>query len=165
MIGLELLSQLPTLDAVFVSVGGGGLISGIALYLKMKNPKIEIIGCQASNDCCMYASISAGNIVHDNSFLNTFADGTAGKIEAGSITFEICQKYVDKWVLITEEEIERAVYDILEKERKTVEGAAGLTIAALRKTKNSYEKKNVALIVCGGNIGIDSLNYLLKKYV
>ncbi|XP_047126655.1 L-threonine dehydratase catabolic TdcB [Hydra vulgaris] len=162
-IGLELFSQLPNLDTVFVSVGGGGLISGIALYLKLINPSIEIIGCQAINDCCMHESISAGKLIQNYSYLNTFADGAAGKVEPGSITFEICQKYVDKWVLVNEEDIEKAVYDVLINERKIIEGSAGLTIAALRKTKIA-NNKNVALIVCGGNIGIKSLNYLFEKY-
>lgn len=163
-IGLELLDQLKSLDAVIVPVGGGGLISGIALAIKLHNPNIKVIGCQPKNDCCMFESINAGKILDDNIMASTFSDGTAGRVEPGSVTFEICKNYVDEWVLVEEEDIQRAVFDMMDKQKKIIEGAAGLAVAAARKNQADFKNKNVAVIMCGANIGIESIKYLVNKY-
>ena len=105
------LKHQSNLDAVFVSVGGGGLISGIALYIKLMNPSIKVIGCQHVNDCCMYKCVKADRILDDYTSKQTFSDGTAGDIEPGSVTFDICKQYVDEWEFVEE----RAVYDVLDK--------------------------------------------------
>ena len=120
-IGLELLSQNPSLDVVIVPVGGGGLISGIALAIKLINPSIKIIGCQPKNDCCMYESVKAGRILEDNQMSDTFADGVAGRVEPGSVSFEICQRFVDDWILVSEEDIEKSVYEMLSEGKKLIE--------------------------------------------
>lgn len=163
-IGMELLEQLPELDAIFVSVGGGSMIGGISAYIKACKPSIEIIGCQPVNDSSMYDYVKKGYIMSDNPILDTFSSGTAGRVENGSVTFDLCRKYVDKWVLLEEEEIEQAVFDMLNKEKKVVEGAAGLTVAAIQKVHKDYHKKNVALIICGGNIGVSDIKRLTNKY-
>ena len=111
-IGVELLRQLPEVNVVFVSVGGGGLIGGIAAYLKSVNPRIEVVGCLAENSPVMYACIKAGKII-EVSERPTISDATAGGIEPGSITFELCQRYVDHYVLVSEEEIREAMKLVL----------------------------------------------------
>lgn len=163
-IGHELLEQLPDLDAIFISVGGGGL-SGLSAYLKSVKPNILTVGCQPEQNCGMYKCIDAGYILNDFSFLNdTIADGVAGGVEMGSITFEYCKKFIDKWILTTEEEIEEAVFNMLDKEKKLIEGAAGLPIASLIKMKDELQGKNVVLIICGGNIDISEVMNLCKKF-
>lgn len=163
-IGLELLSQKKNLDAVLVTVGGGGLISGIALYMKLINPNIRVIACQPVNDACMYESIKSGHIVEDNVFHDTISDGSAGRIEPGAVTFDIIQQYVDEWVLLEEGEIEQAIYDLLVHHNKVIEGAAGCVIAGVRKIKDKLQGLNVALVMCGANLGVKNLNYIVKKY-
>lgn len=163
-IGLELLEQLPELDAIIIPVGGGGLVAGIATYIKACKPSIKIIGVQPVNDSSMLESVKKGYILTDNPIKDTFSSGTAGRIEPGSVTFDLCQKYVDDWVLLEEEEIELAVFEMLCKEKKIIEGAAGLTVAAMKKVAKQYENKNVALIICGGNIGVSEIKRLSNKY-
>ena len=164
-LGYELMEQLPDLDAVFISVGGGGLAAGSFAYLKSVKPDIITVGCQPEQNCGMYKCIEAGYVLEDFSFLNdTLADGVAGGIEMGSITFGYCQKFIDKWVLTSEEEIEEAVFNMLDKEKKLVEGAAGLPIASLIKMKDELQGKNVVLLICGGNIDTSKVKDLCDKF-
>ncbi|XP_065063024.1 L-threonine ammonia-lyase-like [Rhopilema esculentum] len=162
-VGLEILEDLPSVDAVFVSVGGGGLISGIATYMKNKNPDIKIIGCQPENSKVMYESVKHGSIL-DIESLETLSDGTAGGLEPGVITFEMCQDLVDEWVLVSEDEISYAVYKMLQEHSKVVEGAAGVAIASFLKTKNQYAGKNVVIVSCGGNISVEKSKYIIDKH-
>ena len=161
-IGLEILEQLPETDAIFVPVGGGGLISGIAGYCKKVNSEIKILGCQPENSAVMYHSIKAGKILEMES-KPTIADGTAGGIEQDSITFDICKANVDRYCLVKESEIKRALYIMLEKHQMMVEGAAGLSIACLIKNKENYKGRNVVLIICGNKMSIDLLQDVLKS--
>ena len=124
-IAVELLDQIGAVDTVFVPVGGGGLISGIAGYLKAVNPQIEVVGCQPRNSCVMYESIKAGHLLEIES-LPTLSDATAGGVEAGSITFELCRDHVDDFVLLEEEEIIDAMRFIYRNEGMAVEGGAAL---------------------------------------
>jgi threonine dehydratase len=150
-IGVELLRQLPDLDAVFVSVGGGGLIAGIASYLKAVNPKIEVVACLPENAPVMYECIKAGKII-DVREKPTLSDATAGGIETGSITFAICQQCVDTYVTVSEEEILTSMKLVLKHHHLIIEGSAGVAVASLLKEKNRYQGKKVALIICGGNV-------------
>ncbi|MBY0434595.1 MAG: threonine/serine dehydratase [Cyclobacteriaceae bacterium] len=150
-IGVELLRQLPSLQAVFISVGGGGLIAGIASYLKAIKPDIEVIGCLPENAPVMYECIKAGKII-DVKEKPTLSDATAGGIEAGSITFEICQQCVDTWTLVSEEEIREAMRLVVKHHHLLVEGSAGVALAALLKEKETYREKQVAVLLCGGNM-------------
>lgn len=150
-IGVELLRQLPDLDAVFVSVGGGGLIAGIASYLKAVNPKIEVVACLPANAPVMYECIKAGKII-DVPEKPTLSDATAGGIEATSITFKICQECVDSYITVSEEEIMASMKLVVKHHHLVIEGSAGVALAALLKEKNRYQEKKVAIIICGGNV-------------
>jgi len=159
-IGIELTRQAPDIDCVVVPVGGGGLIAGIAGYLKSENKNIEIIGCQPENSAVMYESIKAGRIL-DLESKPTISDGSAGGIEENTITFPICQELVDDFILLTEDEIISALKLILEKHYLLVEGAAALSVAAFIKQKNRFEGKNVVLILSGSKISLNTLRHIL----
>jgi len=159
--GVELTQQLPELDTVLIPVGGGGLASGIAGYLKSQNPNTEIIGCQPENSAVMYESVKAGRIL-DLPSQPTISDGSAGGIEADSITFELCQKYLDEFILVSEQEIINALKLLIEKHYLLVEGAAALSIAAFLKEKQRFENKTVALIISGKKIAFDTLKQILS---
>ncbi|XP_072051609.1 putative threonine dehydratase [Amphiura filiformis] len=162
-IGLEIYDTLPEVDAVFVPVGGGGLIAGIAAYLKQAKPSIKIIGCQPAASCVMSESIKAGKIIDIPSY-DTLSDATAGGIEEGAVTFDFCRSLVDEWVMVSEKEISDAVYLILEKHHKLIEGAAGVSVASFLKTAQAYEGKNVVIISCGANIGMDQLKKIINDH-
>ncbi len=159
-VGLELQKQISSIDAVFVPVGGGGLISGVAGYLKSLDKSIEIIGCQPQNSAVMFESVKAGRIVEMAS-KPTLADGTAGGIETGSLTFEYCKRYVDDFVLVSEDEIKDAMLLMLEKHYLLVEGAAALSVASFIKHRHKFEKKNVILIISGNKISLKTLRAVL----
>ena len=142
-IGYEIGNQFASkedLHAVFVPVGGGGLISGIAGYLKHTLPDAEIVACQPVNSAVMYHSIKEGRVL-DMESKATISDGTAGGVEADAITFEFCQEWVDRWELVEEEEILQALKDIFENHQMLVEGSAGLALASLRKKREIYQGK------------------------
>ena len=150
-IAAELARQLRPLDAVFVAVGGGGLVSGIAAYLKSVSPRTEIVGCWPRNSRVLYESIRAGRILEFPE-QPTISDGTAGGIEPGSITFPLTRALVDRRVLVWEREIWRAMRLLLEEERWLVEGAAGVALAGFLRERPAYARKNVAVVLCGRNI-------------
>lgn len=159
-IAVELTRQLDKIDYVLVPIGGGGLISGIAGFLKTKNPNIKIIGCLPKNSPVMSESIKAGKII-DMKIKDTLSDGTAGGIEPGAITFGLCQQYVDDYVLVSEAEIKKAIKLILEKHHFVIEGSAGVTVASFLKIAKTLRNKNVVIILCGGNISLDKLKSVL----
>ena len=159
-IGIEMLHQIEKLDAVLIPVGGGGLISGIAGYLKAVEKSIEIIGCQPQNSAVMNASVQAGQILELES-KPTLADGTAGGIEPEAITFDICRKYVDDFILVNESEIKTAIILIIEKHQILIEGAAALAVAAFIKKKERFANKTVALVISGKKISLKQLRKIL----
>jgi len=150
-IGVELLRQLPDLDAVFISVGGGGLIAGIASYLKAVNPKIKVVACLPENAPVMYECIKAGKII-EVAEKPTISDATAGGIEAGSITFALCQEWVDEYVTVTEEEIIATMKLVIRQHHLIIEGSAGVAVASLLKVKSQCLGKKVVVLICGGNV-------------
>lgn len=160
-IAVELLRQLGEIDTIILPVGGGGLASGVAGYLKSVQPEIETIGCLPENSPVMYESVRAGKIVEMES-LPTLSDGTAGGIEPGSITFDICRDSVDEYILITEEEIKHALRLFIEKHCMLIEGAAALPVAALSKHKDRFAKKNVVLVISGAKISLETLREVLN---
>lgn len=160
-IGLEINNALPKVDQVYISIGGGGLISGISSYLKSVNSKINIIGCQPTNDAAMYESIQAGKIIQLQNAKPTISDGTAGNIDLDSITYEYCKHYVDQYILATEQEIIDAIKILFNQERLITEGAAALTLACLELNKNNIKNKNIVLVLCGGNISADIMKSVL----
>lgn len=161
-IGIELERQLEHIESVFVCVGGGGLIGGIAGYLKGNKKNIEIFGCQPKNSAVMYESIKAGHIVEMAS-LPTLSDGSAGGMEPGAITFEICRDYVDDFILVSEEEIKDAILFVLEKHHMIIEGAAAVAVASFLKRKRQLSGKHVVLVISGAKISLETLKKILLE--
>lgn len=159
-IGLELAKQLKNIDAVFVPVGGGGLISGIGGYLKETFPHIKIIGCLPENSPVMAECVKAGKII-DVDIKPTISDATKGGLEPDSITFEICQKYVDEYILVSEEEIKKAMVLLLRTQHQLIEGAVGVALASFLQVHQSFQNKNVVIILSGANISIDTLKTVI----
>ncbi len=153
-IGIELFHQVGQVDAVFVAVGGGGLIGGIAAAIKERNPAVQIVGCVPERSPVMYASIRAGQIVSAE-VRPTLSDGTAGGIEPGAITFDLCRQLVDRWVVVSEEAIRASIRRLYTEHGLVVEGAAGVAAAGylhLHDELCGRRAGNVALVLCGGNI-------------
>ncbi len=159
-IAVELEKQIKQLDVVIAPVGGGGLISGISSYLKETKIDVEVIGCQPENSAVMHESIKAGEIL-DIPSKPTLSDGTAGGIEENSITFELCEKYVDDYILVSEEEIKEAIKLIIDKHQMLIEGAGALSIASFLKNKNRFKNQNIVLIISGSKISIDVLKEII----
>jgi len=149
--GLEIWEDLKGIDAVFVSVGGGGLISGVGGYLKSMNESIQVYGVSPKNSCVMYESLKAGKQL-DLPSEPTLSDGTAGGVEFGSMTFEMCKEIIDDFSIVSEEEIAKGIQIGVEKHHQLIEGAAGTTIAGFMKQKDKFKDKTVVLVMCGGNI-------------
>jgi threonine dehydratase len=155
--GIEIANQLADTEVVFVAVGGGGLISGVGSVLKTKNPNIHLVGCQPGASAVMAKSIQAGHIL-DIPSDPTLSDGTAGGIEAGSLTFDLCRQLVDEFVLVSEAEIAQAMREFSAEQRSEIEGAAGVAIAAMNHCRTSIVGKKVVVIICGGNISQETLD-------
>lgn len=153
-IGAELARQEPRLDAVFVSVGGGGLISGIGTALKRLSPDTRVIGVWPENSPCMFEALKAGAIV-DTVEYPTLSDATAGAVEAGSVTFPLCNEVIDESVTVTESEIASAMRTVARTDRWIIEGAAGVAVAGLLKCAAAYRGSKAAVIVCGRNVALD----------
>ena len=160
-IGLELYEQNPHLDAVIVPVGGGGLIAGIALVLKVLNPHIRIIGVQAEAIPSMKAALERGAPIL-LAPATTIADGIAVR-KVGETALEVVKKHVDKIVTVSEGEIANAVLLLLEIEKTVAEGAAATPLAALINKKVDLADKNIALIVSGGNIDVNLISRIIEK--
>lgn len=160
-IALELMEQLPELDAVIVPIGGGGLISGIAYTIKTINPKVKVYGVQASGAPSMKKSIDDGAI-EELSSVSTIADGIAVK-KPGDNTFAICQKYVDDIVTVTDDEISAAILALMEKHKLVTEGAGAVSVAAAMFHKVPVEGKKVACVLSGGNIDVTILSRVIKR--
>lgn len=160
-IGLELIEQIPDLDAVIVPIGGGGLISGIAFALKSLNPKIKVYGVQAAGAPSMYKSVKDGGIQRLDS-VSTIADGIAVK-EPGVNTFEIVSKYVDDIVTVSDDEISAAILALMEQQKLVSEGAGAVPVAAAMFNKVPVKGKKVVCLVSGGNIDVTILSRVIKR--
>jgi threonine dehydratase len=150
-IGLEILDDLPNVNMIIVPVGGGGLISGIALAVKNSKPSVKIIGVQSEASPVMYESLKAGKLV-DIQLRESIADGLYGGVEKGSITFEIIQRYVDAVWLVKEKTIRKAIYLLWKEEKQVAEGSGAAAIALMLENKNAFSGQSVAAVVSGGNI-------------
>ena len=159
-VGVELERQLNGIDAVFVALGGGGLITGIAGYIKPENLETKIIGCSPQNSPVMIESIRTGQIVEMES-KPTLSDGTAGGIEADTITFDPCRKLLDDTVLVSEDEIASALRQFMEKHHMLIEGSAAVAIAAFLKQAEQWTGKRVVIVLCGANISLETLKGIL----
>ena len=149
--GIEIRDQLPDVESVFIAVGGGGLTAGVASVLKANNPDVVVYGCQPEASAVMAKSIEAGRIL-DLPSKPTLSDGTAGGIEAGAITFDLCRELIDEFVIVSEEEIALAMRIYIDAENEPIEGAAGVALAALLKRRDAVRGRKVAVIICGGNV-------------
>ena len=161
-IGLEILTQLPSADVVVVPIGGGGLISGIAYTIKKLKPSCKIYGVQATGAPSMEQSIADGEIETLNG-VNTIADGIAVKTP-GNLTYDLCQKYVDGIVTVTDDEIALAILTLLEQQKLIAEGAGAVPVAAVMNGKiPDIEGKNVVCVVSGGNIDVTILSRVIER--
>ena len=160
-IGLELIEQLPKMDAVIVPVGGGGLISGVAFAIKSLNPNIKVYGVQASGAPSMFKAMQDKKISCLDS-VSTIADGIAVK-EPGEHTFEYCSKYVDEIVTVTDDEISAAILALIEQQKLITEGAGAVSVAAAMFHKVPVEGKKIVCLLSGGNIDVTILSRVIKR--
>jgi threonine dehydratase len=161
-IGAELREQVADLDAVLIPVGGGGLAGGIAAFTKAVAPSTRIIGCEPTASAVMHESVKAGRIVEMES-LPTLSDATAGGIEEGSITFDLCRKYVDSYDLLDEDEIAAAIRFLHDEEELTVEGGAALPVAVMLRRPEALRGRTVALVITGSKIDEAVLDAILNR--
>jgi threonine dehydratase len=159
--GLEILQQVPDIEAIVAPIGGGGLIAGVACAVKETNPHVRVIGVQPARLPSMKVAIAEGHPV-TLSPAATIADGIAVR-RAGEKTLPLVQKYVDDIVTVDEEEIANAVLLLLEREKTLAEGAGAAAIAALINHKTSLSGKKVAVLVCGGNIDVSLLSRIMER--
>jgi len=159
-IGVEMINQMKDLDVVFITVGGGGLISGVGGYLKSINSNIKIIGCSPENSPVMKISLNKGKIIEFES-LPTLSEGSAGGIERDSITYNFCEEFIDDFYLVSEEEIVENIKFFIANEKLLIEGAAAVSVAGFLKNKKLFKGMNVGIVICGGNIGNDTLKSIL----
>ncbi len=160
--GVEILGQLPGVDTLFVAVGGGGLASGVGSVLKSHDPATRIYGCQPLASPVMARSMEAGHVV-DMPSAATLSDGTAGGIEPESLTFPVCQAVIDEFVLVDEAQIADAMRRYMASEGDTIEGAAGVAIAALLELRELLRGRTVVVIICGGNISDEKLQEVIAE--
>ena len=158
--GIEIIDQLADFDAVFVAVGGGGLISGIGSVLKEHNPDIDVFGCQPEASAVMAKSIDAGRIL-DLSSDTTLSDGTAGGIEPDAITFAFCAELVDRFILVSEDEIAAAMQRFMAEHEYFIEGAAGVAVAAALARPDLVLGRTIVIVICGGNVSQATLDSIL----
>ena len=161
-ISLEIIEQLPDVDVIVAPIGGGGLISGLAVAAKKVNPKIKIIGVQTENMPSMKESIAQGHILTVNGKIS-LADGIMVKTP-GDVTYELCKHYVDDIVTVNETEIAGAILLLLERVKTVAEGAGAVPVAALMNNKISgLRNKKVAALVSGGNIDVNNMTRVINS--
>ena len=160
-IGLELIEQLPDMDAVIVPIGGGGLISGVAFAVKALNPNVKVYGVQASGAPSMFNSVRDQKIERLDS-VSTIADGIAVK-EPGANTFKYCSEYVDEIVTVTDDEISAAILALMEQQKLVTEGAGAVAVAAAMFNKVPIKGKKVVCLCSGGNIDVTILSRVIKR--
>ncbi|MFO8020213.1 MAG: threonine ammonia-lyase [Promethearchaeia archaeon] len=160
-IGLEILEQLEDIDYIFCPIGGGGLISGISAYVKYKNPDIKVIGVQSKNVASMYNSFKQNKLT-TSKMKDTICDGIAVK-KPGNITFDLINELVDDIVLVSDEEVAKAILLLLERAKTFVEGAGAVSLAAIYFRKIDIKNKKVVAVISGGNLTPNLLNLIIGK--
>ncbi|MWQ63585.1 threonine ammonia-lyase, biosynthetic [Glaesserella parasuis] len=162
-IGMELLQQNADLNYIFVPVGGGGLVAGIAVLIKQLMPEIKVIGVESKDSACLFYALQAGQPV-DLERVGLFADGVAVK-RVGDETFRLCQKYVDDVVLVDNDEICAALKDVFENVRAVAEPSGALSLAGLKKyvAQHNLEGRNLACILSGANLNFHTLRYVSER--
>lgn len=160
-IGLEILNQLPDVDAVIVPIGGGGLISGVAFAIKSLKPECKVYGVQSAGAPSMYNSLRSEHICNLEN-VKTIADGIAVKTP-GDHTFELCSKYVDEIVTVTDDEVASAILALMEQQKLVSEGAGAVSVAAAMFNKVDIKDKKVCCLVSGGNIDVTILSRVISR--
>jgi threonine dehydratase len=160
-VGVEILSEWPEVDTIVVPIGGGGLISGIGLWAKALKPNLRLIGVQPAASPPMYAYLETGS-TDPMPIAPTLADGVAGNIERGSITWALCRRLVDEVVVVDEDEIAAAMRWALEVPHTLLEGSAALGIAALRAGRVEVTDQRVAVVTTGRNVSTDIVRRVLR---
>lgn len=158
-VGVEILRQLQSVRTIYVAVGGGGLISGVAGYLAAAKPGTRIVGCSPQNSAVMAASVRAGRVL-DMASSPTLSDGTAGGVESDTLTFEPCRDLVDEWILVSEREIREALLSFATLHAMEVEGAAGVALAAVAKDERRSPGDQSVVVACGGNVSAEAFDEL-----
>jgi len=159
-LALELHRQAPDLDAVYVAVGGGGLIGGVGGYLKAVSPRTEIVGCWPRNSPVLYQCLRAGRVI-GVAEEPTLSESTAGGLEPGSVTLPLCRDVIDRSVLVSEAEIRAALRLVLETEHWLIEGAAAVAVAAFRQDAARWRGTRGAIVLCGRNVSPEVLAQVL----
>ena len=152
--GYEISKQFPDLNAALFACGAGGLLTGSAGWLKSHNPKVEAFGVSPENSPVMYESMRANKMVEMETY-PTLADTCAGGVDLDSITLDLCRRYVDEIMLLTETEIEKSIRLLFEQHRLVVEGSGALGVGGLLKRKEYFKGKKVVAVVCGRNIPLE----------
>jgi threonine dehydratase len=160
-IGLEIMNQLPDVDAVVVPIGGGGLISGVAFAVKSLNPNCKVYGVQASGAPSMVKAL-ADNRVESLPYVATFADGIAVKCP-GDVTYNLCSQYVDEVVTVSDDEIAMAILTLIEQQKMIAEGAGAVSVAAVMFNKIDIKGKKVVCVLSGGNIDVTILSRVISR--
>lgn len=160
-IGLEIIEQLPEVEAIIVPIGGGGLISGVAKAVKTLRPDVKVYGVQADGAPSMKTSIDKGKRVRLDK-VSTIADGICVK-EPGDLTFEMCRKYVDGIATVSDDEVAAAILAMLEKQKMVAEGAGAVAVAAAMFNKLPVKGKKVVCLLSGGNIDVNILNRAMTR--
>jgi threonine dehydratase len=155
-LAVEVMRQLPPLgverlDAIFVAVGGGGLIGGIGAHLERVSPSTLVVGCWPRNSPALYECMRAGEIIEVPE-QRTWSTSTAGGVEPGAMTLELCTRVIDRSILVSEEQILDAARRVHRDEGHVIEGAAAVAVAALLERAGDYAGKNVVIVICGGNV-------------
>ncbi len=161
-VAAELSAQIGSVDAVFVALGGGGLIAGIAGHLKGDGGDVEVIACSPQNSRVMHESVAVGRIL-DLESKPTLSEITAGGIEEDTITLDFCRNLVDRFVTVTESEIRTAMRCFIEEHHMLIEGAAGVAIAGFLKEAPRLVCKTVAIVICGANISTEQMRVVLGE--
>ena len=160
-IALEIAEQLPDVDAIIVPVGGGGLIAGIAYTIKTLNPHVKVYGVEAKGAPCMKNAIENGALMSLDS-VSTIADGIAVK-QAGELTYELCCKYVDEIVTVSDDEISAAILALMETHKLVTEGAGAVSVAAVMFNKIDLKGKKAVCLLSGGNIDVTILSRVINR--
>jgi threonine dehydratase len=159
-VGLELARQAPDIEVLFVALGGGGLIGGVGGYLKGIGRRVTLVACSPENSAVMHHSLAAGRVLEMES-KPTLSDGTAGAVEAGTITFDLCREVVDESLLVSETEIADAMRLVIAQHHTMIEGAAGVAVAACLKAASRFRGRRVGIVLCGANIAVEKLAAVL----
>jgi len=159
-IGVEIDRQVEAIDTLYVALGGGGLVTGIAGYLKSIGHRVDVVACSPENSAVMHHSVPAGRVLEMDSKA-TLSDGTAGAVEPGAITLDLCRRYVDRYVLVSEAEIGEAMRLIIDRHHTLIEGAAGVAVAGFLKDGGRAAGHHAVVVLCGANISRERLKDVL----